>query len=151
MNPYLVAGGVALAVALVGGLATDVGTWYRELKKPSWNPPDWLFGPAWTLIYALTAWSAARAWLNAPEADRLLLVLAPFAANAGLNAAWSVLFFTVKRPDWALIEVGALWLSIVALIVIVLPIDRQSALLLVPYLVWVSFAATLNAKIVALN
>lgn len=151
MNPYLIAGGVALAVALVGGLATDVGSWYRALNKPSWNPPDWLFGPAWTLIYALTAWAAARAWLSTPEHDRVLLVVVPFAINAVLNALWSILFFTAKRPDWALLEVAALWLSIIALIVLVLPIDRLSALLLVPYLIWVSFAAALNAKIVSLN
>ncbi|MEM1435104.1 MAG: TspO/MBR family protein, partial [Pseudomonadota bacterium] len=59
MNAYWIAGSVAVAVALVGGLATDVGPWYRNLAKPSWNPPDWLFGPAWTVIYALTAWAAA--------------------------------------------------------------------------------------------
>lgn len=150
-SAYLIAGGVAVAVALIGGLATDVGPWYRSLRKPSWNPPDWLFGPAWTLIYALIAWAAGTAWYATPEAQRLWIVIVPFVINALLNALWSVLFFSVKRPDWALAEVALLWLSSVSLIPIIGQHSSFAAQLLIPYALWVSFASALNARIVYLN
>ncbi|MFK7916291.1 MAG: TspO/MBR family protein [Pseudomonadales bacterium] len=151
MSAYVVAGAVAVLVALVGGLATDVGPWYRNLRKPSWNPPDWLFGPAWTLIYILIVWAAGSAWYATPEAQRLWLIVIPFAANAVLNALWSILFFTVKRPQWALFEVVLLWLSSVSLIPLVAGYSTLAAQLLVPYALWVTFASTLNLRIVQLN
>jgi tryptophan-rich sensory protein len=149
--PVVTAAVVALAVGAAGGLATDLSPWYFALKMPSWKPPDWLFGPAWTLIYALSALSAVSAWWNArnrPDRFRILLL---FGVNAVLGIAWSVLFFTLHHPDWALIEVTFLWASIAALIAGLLPISRPAAWLLTPYLAWVSFAAVLNLAVVQLN
>ncbi len=140
----------ALCVAILGGLATDLSEWYRGLAKPAWNPPDWLFGPAWTLIYALTTLAGVEAWQAASPAQRRM-VGALFAINGALNVLWSLLFFRLRRPDWALAEVALLWLSIVSLIVYCGLLRRRTVALLLPYLLWVSFAAALNAAIVELN
>jgi translocator protein len=150
-KPILAAAAAALFVAVVGGTLTDTGPWYQLLRKPGWQPPDWLFGPAWTLIFALTALAAAEAWRHArtrPERDA---VIAVFVVNGFLNVLWSLLFFRLQRPDWALIEVAALWLSIVAAIIVSRRHSATAAWLLAPYLLWVSFAAVLNAAVVRLN
>jgi benzodiazapine receptor len=141
----------ALGVAVLGGLSTDLGAWYANLRRPSWQPADHWFGPAWTLIFALCALSAAEAWraLRDPRARQWLLVA--WSANAFLNVLWSLLFFRLQRPDRALAEVVLLWLSIVLLIVLSARASRRAAWLLVPYLAWVSFAATLNLAVVRLN
>ncbi len=149
--PIVVAAGASLATAGIGAYATDIGEWYFNLKKPRWQPPDWLFGPAWTTIFILIAISGYLAWRDAPgQGDRTLVIVA-FAVNLVLNAAWSVLFFTMKRPDLALIEVVVFWLSIVALITVAAQYSTLAAWLLVPYLVWVTFASVLNYTIVRLN
>jgi translocator protein len=151
LTPLLVSGAAAIVLALGGGLLTDIGPWYRSLKKPRLQPPDWLFGPAWTLILGAWAYSAALGWTAAPDAETRTLVVAAFAVNAALHFAWSPLFFNLKRPDWALIEIVPFWVSILALILIVAPLSERAAWLLVPYIAWVSFAAGLNWKIVQLN
>lgn len=140
----------AVAVGVAGGLLTDIGPWYRALVKPSWQPPDWLFGPVWTTIFLLAAISAAMAWNNAPSGTRAMIAWL-FVLNGVLNMLWSLLFFHLKRPDWALWEVPLLWLSVLVLIVAILPWSRLAAWLLVPYLLWVAFAAYLNWTIVKLN
>jgi translocator protein len=150
-KPILVAFGAAVVVAGLGGAATDIGPWYQALEKPAWQPPDWLFGPAWTLIYALTALAAVEAWIWAPQGWPRTRLIGFFALNAFLNVLWSQLFFAFRRPDWALIEVGALWASIILLMVVVRPYSRRAVWLLVPYLLWVSFAAFLNFTVVRLN
>ncbi len=149
-SAYAVAIGVAVLLALVGGLATDVGPWYRALRKPSFQPPDWLFAPAWTVIYGCTVFAAVTAWTATPESGRGIL-LAAYIVNAVLNALWSILFFRMRRPDWALVEVIALWLSIVALILLSASVSASAARWLLPYILWVSFAAWLNLAIVRLN
>jgi translocator protein len=146
-----VAGAVALVCALAGGLLTEIGPWYRGLKKPSFQPPDWLFGPAWTVIYTLTAIAAALAWRDAPTDGARSLVVTVFVINAILNIAWSFFFFKLKQPSWALIEVALLWASVLSLVVVAWPISRLAGLMLVPYLAWVSFASILNWAIVRLN
>ena len=150
-RPILTAAVSAVAVATLGGLITKLGVWYYQLRKPSWQPPDWLFGPAWTLIFACAALAAVIFWRHERAQRARSLVVTAFAVNAMLNVGWSLLFFRLERPDWALYEVGFLWLSIVALIVLVGRASNKSALLLVPYLAWVSFASVLNLKIVQLN
>ena len=150
-KPILIAFGAALVVAALGGAATDIGPWYQGLVKPSWQPPDWLFGPAWTLIYALTALAALEAWIRAPKGWPRTRIIGVFAFNALLNLLWSQLFFGLQRPDWALVEVGALWASIILLMVVVKPYSVRAVWLLVPYLLWVSFAAFLNFTVVRLN
>jgi translocator protein len=146
-----IAAAAAILVATIGGLLTDVGTWYRALRKPPWQPPDWLFGPAWTLIYTLTAGAGVLAWRAAPDAGARATVVALFAVNGLLNIAWSLLFFRLRRPAWALIEVVPLWLSVLALIIALVPLSGVAAWLLLPYLLWVAFAAFLNLTIVRLN
>lgn len=150
-TPIIIAGGVALFLGAFGGLMTPIGSWYRNLAKPSLQPPDWLFGPAWTIILGLAAWSAVIAWRAAPDAATRADVVILFITNAVFHALWSPLFFRARRPDWALIEVVFLWASLVALVVGLWPIAQQASLLIVPYLLWVSFAAWLNRAIVRLN
>ena len=148
-GPPLVAAVCAVLVAVAGAFATTTDAWYRRLRVPAWKPPDWAFGPVWTTIFALTATSGVLAW-NADPAGRPLLVAA-FAANGLLNIAWSVLFFRLRRPDWALAEVAALWLSIAVLVLVTGSSSLTAALLNLPYLAWVSVAACLNLRIVRLN
>ncbi len=150
-SPYGVAGGIGAIILGTGGLLTEIGPWYRSLKKPSWQPPDWLFGPAWTLIFGFAAWGAGLAWKLAPSHEWRAIMVALFLVNGALNIVWSLFFFKWRRPDWALIEVAPLWLSILVLIVYLGGVTTQGALLLVPYLAWVSFAAYLNRTIVRLN
>ena len=149
-RPVLIAAACVVLVLGIGGALTTVGDWYHGLRRPSWNPPDWVFGPAWTLIGILTAWSAALAWSTADAAQaRTVIIL--FAVNGVFNILWSLLFFKLQRPDWALAEVVLLWLSIAALIAAVLPHSLLAAGLLAPYLVWVTFAAFLNLTLVRMN
>lgn len=160
---YAVAAVVAVGVAGVGGLATDLGPWYRGLVQPAWKPPDVVFGPVWTLLYTLTAWAGARAWWHARAAApaveasaqagrrRQRRLLLGFLLNALLNVLWSVLFFKAQRPDWALVEIALLTASVLWLISACAEVDRLAARLLLPYLAWVLFAATVNAGVLRLN
>ncbi|MEO8524467.1 MAG: TspO/MBR family protein [Caldimonas sp.] len=145
------AASAALAVAVLGGLSTDIGPWYRSLAEPWWKPPDALFAPAWTLIYACAAIAGVKSWQRAVSRPWREWMLGLFAMNVFLNVSWSLLFFRIRRPDWALVEVGLLWLSILVLIVFLGRVSRTSGWLLAPYLVWVSFAAVLNLAVVRLN
>ena len=149
--PVLAAGSAALVVAVLGASMTDLGPWYQSLEKPDWQPPDWLFGPAWTLIFALAAAAGVVAWRNAPSDASREWIIGLFALNGFLNVLWSALFFRMHRPDWALIEVVFLWLSVLLLILVFLRYARIASVLLLPYLAWVTFAAILNLEIVRLN
>jgi translocator protein len=149
--PILTAAIAASVLGILGALVTDLSAWYYGLRKPAWQPPDWLFGPAWTLIFGLAALAGILAWKEAwGSGDRTRIVVL-FAVNAALNVGWSWLFFRLHRPDWALVEVGFLWLSIVVLMVALWPMSRTASWLLAPYLAWVTFAAVLNFAIVRLN
>jgi benzodiazapine receptor len=136
---------------MLGALSTDIGDWYRSLRKPPWQPPEVLFGPVWTAIFALTAIAGVFAWEHAPGRVARQWMIALFAFNGFVNVLWSLLFFRVRRPDWALAEVVLLWLSIALIIVVVGRWSRRGALLLLPYLAWVTFAGFLNAEVVRLN
>jgi len=140
-----------IAVAGLGAWLTDLTPWYRTLRKPSWQPSDWLFGPAWTTILALASISLWLFWTEAPSDARRAVALTLFVANGALNLAWSPLFFRLRRPDLALMEVPFLWLSILAPMLLLGPIGATPSLLLLPYLGWVTFAAFLNWTIVKLN
>ena len=150
-KPVVAAALSAMAVAGLGALTTELGPWYYRLHKPAWQPPDWLFGPAWTLIFALAALAGVLYWRHAGNRSDRLQMMAAFALNAFLNTLWSLMFFRLRRPDWALYEVGFLWLSIALLIVLLKRESRIASWLLAPYLAWVSFAAWLNWTIVQLN
>jgi tryptophan-rich sensory protein len=147
----VVAAVITIIVLGAGGAMTTVGPWYRNLRKPSWNPPDWLFGPAWTVILGLAAWAGVLGWLHARTAGEHVLIAVLFGINIVLHMLWSPLFFNFQRPDWALMEVPFLWLSILALILALSPLSALAAWLLVPYLLWVAFAAYLNLTIVRMN
>lgn len=142
---------ITLFVLGAGAWLTKVGSWYRNLRKPWWHPPEWLFGPAWTVILGLAAWAGVLAWTSTsdPEAHSRIAVL--FGINIFFHLLWTPLFFNLKRPDWALIEVGFLWLSVAALMIGLAPYSAKASLLLLPYLLWVAFAAYLNLVIVRMN
>jgi benzodiazapine receptor len=146
----IVAAIITLFVLVGGATLTRVGPWYRALRKPWWNPPEWLFAPAWTVILGLAAWGGVLAWTSSPPEAHLKIAIL-FAVNIFFHMLWTPLFFNLRRPDWALIEVVFLWLSVAALIIGLAPYSSQANWLLVPYLLWVSFAGYLNLKIVRLN
>ncbi len=149
--PVTVATLAALCVAALGATVTDLGPWYQGLAKPDWNPPDVVFPIGWTIIYALITVAGITAWRAARTAAQAEWVIGLFALNGFLNISWSILFFRFQRPDWAFVEVIALWLSILVMIVYCGRFSRAAAALLVPYLAWVSFAAALNYAVVGLN
>jgi translocator protein len=139
-----------VAVALLGGLATDTSSsWYRGLDRPSWQPPGAVFGPVWTVLYALIAFAWWRAWERLER--RRGLVMSLFALNAVLNVGWTWIFFQAEAPIAAGLEIVVLLATIVALIALLWPTLRAAALALLPYLAWVGFATVLTWTIAASN
>ena len=151
-DTYIIAA-VLWAVILggAGGVLTTIGPWYRNLKKPTWQPPDWLFGPAWTIILGLAAWAAILSWEGAVDDAGRNTIIVLYAINFICHFLWSPLFFNFRRPDWSLIEVVFLWGSVLALCIGLRQFSVLASWLIVPYFVWVSFAAVLNLFIVRLN
>ena len=149
--PLGIASGVAIVVAIAGALLTETGAWYDALKKPSWKPPDWAFGPVWTTIFVLTVIATALAWAAAEGTGARPLIFWALTINAVLNIAWSGIFFKMRRPDWALREVVLLWFSILGLVLVLGSVSFWAGVLLVPYLLWVSTASYLNLRIVQMN
>lgn len=143
---------LAYSAAFVGSFFTieAVNTWYATLTKPTLSPPNWLFGPVWTVLYALMATAAWRVYQKrtAPTAKASLLL---YAAHLVVNALWSIVFFGLQTPLVALGVVLVLLVSIIALTILFYRIDKTAGLLFVPYLAWVSFASYLNLSIVLLN
>ncbi len=150
-GPTLVAAGGVTVVAVAGALLTELGPWYYGLKKPSWQPPDWLFGPAWTSIFICEAAAAVIAWNTLHWHPAMILLIALLVLNGALNMLWSLFFFKWHRPDYAQREVIFLWLSILAPMILLFTTVGWPGFLLLPYLLWVSFAAYLNLRIVRLN
>jgi tryptophan-rich sensory protein len=142
----------SFTAAAIGGLATaeSVRTWYPTLVKPAWNPPAGVFGPVWTLLYAAMSVAAWRIWLRR-ELPGAKPALRLFCVSLGLNAVWSVLFFGLHRPGWALLEILLLWGSLVVLLGRFRRLDPVAGWLWAPYVAWVSFATALNAAIAWLN
>ena len=144
---------VVLAAGGIGSLATSraIPTWYQTLQKPSFNPPDWLFGPAWTLLYLLMAVAAFLVWKQGLNVAGVRFALGAFLVQLALNSLWSVLFFGLRSPLAGLLDIIVLWTAIVATIVLFFRVSSQAGILLLPYLAWVTFAAVLNAAIYRLN
>jgi tryptophan-rich sensory protein len=142
---------ISFATAGIGGALTDLGPWYQALKQPDWKPPDAAFGVIWSTIFTLGAFSGWLAWRQAPMLRERLVVLAVFLINLCLNILWSWLFFVQHRPDWSLVELYFLWASIVAMMVVSWRHSRLAAVLLVPYLAWVTTAGFLNQANIQLN
>jgi benzodiazapine receptor len=147
----IIAAVATICVLGAGGALTEVGPWYHSLRSPSWRPPNWAFGPVWSVIGVLTCASAVIIWRASPSESDRVVILGLFALNAILNILWSLFFFKLRRPDWALIEVVFLGLSVAALILDFSQRSPLAAILLVPYLIWVSIASVLNRAMVRLN
>ncbi|MBX7246866.1 MAG: tryptophan-rich sensory protein [Candidatus Sumerlaeaceae bacterium] len=152
IRPLLALAGWVLlcfAAAAMGALFMP-GEWYDSLRKPSWNPPGWIFGPVWTALYAMLAVAAWLVWRKGGwgRQRRPFLI---FLAQLTLNALWTPLFFGLHLPGLAFAEILLLWLAIVTTLAAFWPVSRPAAWLLVPYLAWVSFAATLNFTLWRLN
>jgi translocator protein len=139
---------INFAVASTGA-AFRPGDWYAALRKPSWTPPNWAFPVVWSVLYCAIAVSGWLVWEAAGPAA--WGALAVYGVSLVFNAAWSALFFGLRRMDFAMADVVALWLSIVTVIALFLPFNTTAALLLVPYLLWVTIAATLNLRLLQLN
>ena len=140
------------AAGAIGSTATfeNVRVWYPTLAKPSWTPPGWLFGPVWSCLYVAMAVAAWRVWrLAAPGAARSVVGL--YGAQLVLNALWSILFFRLRSPGLALVEIVVLWALLVVLLVRFWRADRIAGWLWAPYVAWVSFASVLNGAIWQLN
>ncbi len=143
---------IPLVVGGVSGIATAkaIPGWYAHLRKPSFNPPNRLFGPAWTLLYILMGVSLFLIWQLPESAERNMAFLV-FGIQLFLNFSWSIIFFYFKRADLALVEISILWLSILWMIIIFIGLKPMAGYLQIPYLCWVSFAALLNVYIWKLN
>jgi len=135
--------------ALTGALFRP-GDWYERLAKPTWRPSNRLFAPVWTFLYFTIAISGWLVWRKAGFAGAAL-PLAIYALQLVLNAAWTPIFFGLHRPDLAFLDIILLWLSIIATIALFFPIQAAAALLLLPYLAWVTFAGALNFAVWRLN
>lgn len=149
--PIVIAGFAAFVVAVMGATITEIGPWYRGLAQPRWAPPEAAFGAAWTGIYLFTAMAAVTGWRAAPDRSGAEWMIGLFALSGFLNIVWSILLFRLHRPDWAAVEIVALWVSIAIWIYVVWPRSIAAGLLLLPYLAWVTFAGYLTMTIVRLN
>jgi len=140
----------ACFLAALTGVRFPPGPWYERLNKPAWRPPNWLFAPVWTVLYVMMAVAGWLVWRQAGFAGAGVALIV-YALQLILNAAWTPLFFGLRRPDLGLVDIVLLWLSIVAAIALFFPISVVAALLLVPYLAWVAFAGALNFALWRLN
>ena len=141
--------GICLVAASSGAIFKP-DSWYHALKKPRWCPPSWLFPLAWSILYvtiALAGWSVWRV----VGFDGARLAFMTFFMHLVFNFAWSAIFFGLKRIDWAFYEIVLFWLSLVATIVLFYQIERVAAYLLLPYMVWATFAGVLNYKVWQMN
>jgi len=138
---------------ILGSLVTVTGegSWYATIQKPPFNPPGFVFGPVWTALYILMGISLYLVWMEGTSRQEVRIALSFFALQLGLNALWSFLFFGLQSPFLGLLEIVMLWIFIVATIIAFFRIQKTSALLLIPYLAWVSFAAFLTYSIWILN
>lgn len=150
MNRYLT---LALFVLLVFGGGTFIGVynipgeWYAGLAKPSFNPPNWVFGPVWSVIYVMIGVAGWRIW----EKNRMSGAMAAWWIGLSLNFAWSPVFFGMQNPGWALLVILSLLALVLGFIALARPLDKVAAWLFVPYAAWISFASLLNASILWLN
>ncbi len=144
--------GLTAAAAVIGGRATQKGLfpWFRLQRKPVFQPPNWVFGPVWTVLYGAMAVSAWRVWRQ-PSSKARTAALGLWGVQLGLNAAWSVLFFQEHKKRAALADLGALMGSIGAYSLVARKVDAPAAWLMVPYLGWCGFATALNEEMVRLN
>ena len=160
-NPYLIRSPARLiacllvcnAVGILGSLVTVTGqgSWYASLVKPPFNPPSWVFAPAWTVLYILMAVSLYLIWMEGPDRRSVRVAMTAFAVQLFLNGIWSPLFFGLQSPLLGLVDILALWVAVAVTIRFTWPLNKDAAYLLVPYILWISFASLLNGAILVLN
>lgn len=143
--------GICLGVGIIGSFFTvsSIPTWYVTLNKPFFSPPNWVFGPVWTILYIMMGISLCMVWISKGKLKQNALHL--FFIQLGLNVLWSLIFFGWHNPLLALVDIIALWIAIVLTIKYFYPVSRLAAYLLIPYILWISFASILNLSIILLN
>ncbi|HUZ93264.1 MAG TPA: TspO/MBR family protein [Candidatus Paceibacterota bacterium] len=148
---------IAIAIAELAGIVGSLFTlsaitgWYAVLVKPAFNPPSFVFGPVWSMLYFLMGIAAFLVWRKGWERKEVKIALAAFATQLVLNAFWSIIFFGLHNPLAAFIDIVLLWLAVIWTIVVFYKLSRAAAYLLLPYILWISFAAYLNFAIWRLN
>ena len=141
--------GLSFSAAAIGGFFLP-GDWYATLRKPSWNPPNWIFGPVWTALYTAMAIAAWLVWKRGGFASQRV-ALSLFLAQLLFNALWSPVFFGLRHPALALADIVLLWLALLGTVIAFWRSHRFAGVLLVPYLAWVTFASALNFALWRLN
>jgi translocator protein len=143
---------LCLGVSAIGGAITrtSVSDWYQSLAKPSFTPPDWTFTAVWIPLFVVMGVSAWLVWRRSGFA-RGAIPLTCFATQLALNIGWSILFFGLRSVGWALVEIVVLWIAVLMTMIAFYRVSRPAGLLLLPYLLWLSFAIALNASIWRLN
>ncbi len=144
---------IPLVIGFIGSIATisEIPTWYSTLSKPSWSPPNWLFGPVWTTLYILMGIALFLVWREGLDRTDVRFALLIFALQLVLNLLWSIVFFTYHALFGSFILIMLLWIAILANIFAFYIISRPAGLLLVPYILWVSIASYLNYSVYLLN
>ena len=148
---------IAIAVSELAGFIGSIFTisaipaWYATLVKPALNPPSWIFGPVWATLYLLMGIAAYLVWNKGWNRKDVRVALGVFLLQLVINATWSILFFGLHSPFWALVDIALMWLAIVWTMVLFYKISKPAMWLLLPYVLWVSFAAYLNHSIFVLN
>lgn len=150
---FIISIAIPLAVGWTGSYFTtpEIGGWFQTIQKPSWNPPNNVFGPVWTTLYVLMGIALFLVWKAVAAPARKQWAMGIFFLQLLLNFAWSILFFNQHQIGWALVDIAALWLCILITIFAFAKINKAAAWLLVPYISWVSFASILNYTIWILN
>lgn len=148
---------IAIAIpVLVGGISgfftvSGVESWYQTIQKPSWNPPNWVFGPVWTTLYVMMGIALWRVWKEDTSRELKMIAFILFGVQLILNFLWSFVFFKLEQPGFAFLEILFMWVAILATIFAFAQVNKTAAWLLVPYISWVSFAAILNFTIWRMN
>ncbi len=153
VKPFITSLTVPFIAAAIGSYFTApaINTWYRTLEKPFFSPPNWVFGPMWTLLYLMMGIALYLVWIANKKNKHRSAGIQCYAAQLVLNAGWSILFFGLHAPFFAGLAIIALWLFIFLTIKEFRRVSKPAAWLLIPYLCWVSFAAVLNIAIIILN
>ncbi len=144
---------IALFAGIIGSVFTtaSIPIWYNFLIKPPFNPPSWLFSPVWTILYILIGTSAYLVWMVGWENKEVKIALSVYGVQLVLNTLWSILFFGLQSPFLGFLGIVPLWISIVLTILLFYRVSKKAAYLLIPYILWVSFAAILNFTVWQLN
>ncbi len=144
---------VCQLAGVIGSIFTTpaIPSWYATLKKPSFTPPNWLFGPVWITLFVLMGTAAFLVWNKGLSNKQVKIALSMFAVQLALNVLWSAMFFGLRSPLAGLIEIVILWIAILFTIVSFFKVSQTAGFLLIPYILWVSFAAVLNFSIWRLN